>query len=86
MSDQSFPCPCCGCLTRTESEYGTFEICPVCYWEDDAVQAANPEMGGGANTMSLDEARESYRELGAASKDYLSSVREPLPDELPVSG
>lgn len=30
-------CPCCGFLTLDER--GTFEICPVCFWEDDGQEA-----------------------------------------------
>lgn len=29
-----FVCPCCGC--RTLDERGAYDICPVCFWEDDA--------------------------------------------------
>lgn len=29
-----FACPCCGCLTLDER--GGYDICPVCFWEDDA--------------------------------------------------
>ena len=29
-----FTCPCCGCLTLNER--GAYDICPVCFWEDDA--------------------------------------------------
>ncbi len=29
-----FECPCCGYLTLDER--GTYDICPVCFWEDDA--------------------------------------------------
>lgn len=36
---------------------GSFEICEVCGWEDDAVQLANPTSGGGANRESLVEAQ-----------------------------
>jgi hypothetical protein len=46
------PCPCCGFLTL-EGEYGSYVICPVCNWEDDPVQLANPSSGGGANSQSL---------------------------------
>lgn len=50
------PCPCCGFLTL-EDEYGSFCICPVCDWEDDGVQLANPTSAGGANSRSLAEAQ-----------------------------
>ncbi|NLK46035.1 MAG: hypothetical protein GX297_05205 [Treponema sp.] len=29
-----YPCPCCGNRTLSQPDYGSFEICPVCYWED----------------------------------------------------
>lgn len=51
------PCPCCGFLTL-ENEYGSYAICPVCGWEDDGVQLANPTSAGGANLKSLAEAQD----------------------------
>jgi len=53
---RSIPCPCCGFLTL-EEEYGSYSICPVCDWEDDGVQLANPTSVGGANSRSLAEAQ-----------------------------
>lgn len=53
----SLPCPACGFLTIGEECYGTYNICPICDWEDDPVQLANPACGGGANTQSLIEAQ-----------------------------
>ncbi len=50
------PCPCCGFLTL-EGGYGSYELCPVCNWEDDGVQLANPTSAGGANLRSLAEAQ-----------------------------
>lgn len=46
------PCPCCGNLTFDADDVfpGSFEICPVCYWEDDDVQFLDPEYRGGART------------------------------------
>jgi hypothetical protein len=52
------PCPCC--RSRTISEPGTYEICDVCGWEDDPVQSADPDYRGGANKMSLREARNTW--------------------------
>lgn len=50
------PCPCCGFLTF-ECEYGSYDICQICGWEDDAVQLANPTSEGGANSSSLAQAQ-----------------------------
>ena len=46
------PCPCCGFLVFEDS-VGSYEICPICTWEDDGVQLANPTSAGGANSDSL---------------------------------
>jgi hypothetical protein len=78
-----FACPCCGCFTLDEGEIGSFEICPVCFWEVDNVQFADPEYAGGANTMSLVEARMKFAEIGAIDEEFRSSVRPPHDYELP---
>ncbi|MEJ5114436.1 CPCC family cysteine-rich protein [Erwinia billingiae] len=55
-----YVCPCC---ERFEfSEEGSYEICPVCDWEDDSIQNADPDYCGGANVMSLNEAKKAYSE------------------------
>jgi hypothetical protein len=76
-------CLCCGFLTLTEQPLGAFEICPVCYWEDDNVQAANPDYEGGANTVSLNQARQNFIEFGAATREAVKRVRPPLRKEIP---
>lgn len=78
-----FPCPCCGYLTMSERPPGTFAICPVCFWEDDEVQFRDPSYREGANTVSLLEARENFRRLGASDEAHRSQVRSPLAEELP---
>lgn len=60
MMDFNHSCPCCG--QYEFSEKGSYEICPVCNWEDDPVQAEEPDYSGGANVMSLNEAREAFRQ------------------------
>lgn len=50
-------CPACGFLTVPLDYYGTYNLCPVCDWEDDGVQLANPACGGGANRESLVDAQ-----------------------------
>jgi hypothetical protein len=81
-----FPCPCCGCLTLTE--LACWEICPVCFWEDDGQGDADAEKvrGGPNGVLSLTAARRNYQQLGASSEASLLHVRPPRPDELPDAG
>jgi len=53
------PCDCCGAHTITV--HGGYEICRRCGWEDDPVQAKDPDFAGGANATSLSEARAAWR-------------------------
>jgi hypothetical protein len=78
-----YPCPCCWYLTLGEEPPGTFEICPVCNWEDDYAQYHHPAMAGGANKESLNQARSNFLEIGAISTEALARVREPLAGEIP---
>ncbi|MBX2804114.1 MAG: hypothetical protein KTR31_41005 [Myxococcales bacterium] len=73
----------CGFLTLTEASGGTFQICPVCFWEDDIVQAADSGRRGGANQVSLSEARRNFQRLGAIDEVFSGSVRPPRPEEWP---
>jgi methylenetetrahydrofolate reductase (NADPH) len=77
------PCPCCYCLTL--SERGSFEICPVCFLEDDGQddQDAAVARGGPNGTMSLVDGRANFRAFGACDKPALSHVRRPYAHELP---
>jgi hypothetical protein len=80
---KNFPCPCCGYLTLSEPPPGTFEICPVCNWEDDDVQFDNIDFKGGANEESLREAQKNFKRFNVSSLKFLAQVRTPLPDEIP---
>lgn len=71
-------CKCCGCLT-IEEEY---DICPVCFWEADHYQEKNPDYAGGANDVSLIQAKENYLRFGACEQRFIDHVREPLPEEI----
>lgn len=52
------PCPVCGEYLFPET--GSFDICEVCGWEDDAVQEDNPDEEDCANHMSLNQAKAAY--------------------------
>jgi len=77
-----FPCPCCGYLTIEEP--GEWEICSVCFWEDDSVQERDPDFSGGANDLSLNQSRENFLRIGAVEERFLKDVRPPKPEEIPL--
>lgn len=52
-------CPVCGQATLDEP--GVFEICDICQWEDDPLQRENQTLAGGANHMSLNQAKAAYK-------------------------
>lgn len=56
---EGIKCPVCGQYTFEEE--GDYDVCEVCYWENDPVQYREPDLAGGANKMSLNEARAAYR-------------------------
>jgi hypothetical protein len=58
-----------------EHEPGSYDICPVCWWEDDLVQLRRPDMAGGANGPSLIEAQRNFQRTGASDERLVEHVR-----------
>ena len=69
MKQTMYTCPCCGYKTLGEKPPGTYEICELCGWEDDAVQFDDPDYEGGANSESLREAQHVFL-TETKNKDY----------------
>ena len=51
-------CPVCG--KYEFEEYDDYDICPVCNWENDGLQYNDHNYAGGANNLSVNEARIEY--------------------------
>ncbi|WP_328401066.1 CPCC family cysteine-rich protein [Streptomyces sp. NBC_00390] len=83
-ADGPYACPCCRYVTL--SERGWYEICPVCFWEDDGQDDhdANEVRGGPNHGLSLTEARQNFKDTGASDTRRIPMVRPPLPHEHPV--
>lgn len=79
--DLPLRCPCCKC--RTLPERGGYEICPVCFWEDDGQDDHNADvvLGGPNGGLSLSQARLNYSMFRACDEQSENSVRRPLPGE-----
>jgi hypothetical protein len=78
----TYRCPCCNYLTLCGR--AGFEICPVCFWEDDGQDDhdADDVRGGPNGTLSLTKARMNYREYGASELRRLPNVRKSRPEEI----
>ena len=78
-----FKCPCCGNYTFVEKPNGNYDICPVCFWEDDPDAYDDIYETWCCNGVSLFQARKNYNEFGACEKSMLVHTRKPYKEELP---
>lgn len=73
------PCPCCG--YRTLREPWTYDLCPVCHWEDDYNQLRWPDSADGANGVTLIAEQRRFLRREAADVFSGNRVRAPRADE-----
>ena len=79
--DGPYACPCCRHLTLDER--ADYDICPVCFWEDDGQDDhdADEARGGPNGQLSLTQARRNYAEFRACELSHLQHVRPPTAEE-----
>ena len=53
-----YRCPVCN--NETLEDLHEYDICTVCWWEDDPFQYEHPDYAGGANKLSLNQARAAW--------------------------
>jgi len=72
-------CPCCG--FRTLDSRGQFDVCVVCWWEDDGQdnERADEAPGGPNDDISLSKARANFLVHGIydPARDDLRPFQEP---------
>jgi hypothetical protein len=56
-------CPCCGYLTLPSG--GGYDVCSVCYWEDDGKPSSELDSYSSVNHSTLREYREKFEEKNA---------------------
>jgi hypothetical protein len=83
QAEGPYPCPCCGFITLPER--GGYDICEVCFSEDDGQDDhdAGRVRGGPNGSLSLTEARANFKRLGASDEGGLRFVRKPRSGEFP---
>lgn len=72
-----YTCACCGFKTLEQELPGTYDICSICFWEDDEIQFLNPDDKEGANYVSLREAQRNFIKFGACDEESINFVRRP---------
>lgn len=72
---QKYTCPCCG-YKVFDNPPGSFEQCPICFWEDEAFQLRYPREKG-ANKFSLVEAQNNFEDYKVSDPSLKIFVREP---------
>ena len=78
--DRKRACQCCGYVAVSHVS----PTCPVCYWESDPIQDVDPDYAGGANDISLREARANFARYRVSDPRFKDRVRDPLREEEPV--
>lgn len=74
-------CPCCKNLTLQHR--AMYEICPVCWWEDDGQDDPNEIAHASPNRVTLAEAQANYAAFGAKSEAHKHLARAPGRRERP---
>jgi hypothetical protein len=80
-TQKTYRCPCC--KFKTLYGRGQDEICNVCFWHDDGQDEddADQVWGGPNYTLSLRQAQENFRTIGAVEERVQRFTRKPTPDE-----
>lgn len=61
---------------------GSYDICEICFWEDDAVQLEYATtLAGGANGITLEQAQLSYLAFAAEARGGTEHTRLPTPGD-----
>ena len=75
MRDTSHQCPCCDYFSLTAR--ASYDICAICYWEDDGQDLDRLDEVSGPNHITLREARRNFEHIGACDQAALALVTPP---------
>jgi hypothetical protein len=71
LSSPLLQCACCDHFSLADGEW---EICPVCFWEDDGLGIGEPDEESGPNHITLRQARANFASFGACDRKLLPNV------------
>ena len=65
-------CPCCDYFSLPTR--GEYDICNVCFWEDNGIDVDEPDEYSGPNNMALREGRQNFLQVGVCHVSSLKNV------------
>jgi hypothetical protein len=72
LTGDELQCPCCDYFTLGKrSEY---EICQICFWEDDGIDINNINIHSGPNHITLKQGRLNFAKYGACDSTMVKNV------------
>lgn len=74
-------CPCCGNYPWESRDSAFFDICPICFWQNDGMEKLDKPCG--PNHVSLRQGRKNYKKFGAYMEELAEYTRKPYDYELP---
>lgn len=78
--NEKYVCPCCGYATL--SVQNMYEICEICFWEDDGQDDPDAdECWKGPNLVSLTDGRKNFIAHGVSDLKDKHNVREPTKND-----
>lgn len=78
-SVEAYPCLCCGYKTLPKEPPGSYEICPICFWEDSVPDESWRHAS--SNGVGLIQAQRNFIAFGACAHQWLDAVRRPTQDD-----
>lgn len=73
MSKSFAQCDCCDYFTIPDGN--DYEVCPVCFWEQDAFGVFEPDEPSGSNRdQSVREGRKNFLLFGACAAEFKANV------------
>ncbi len=82
MPPQRHPCPCCGYLTLPAPSPGSYELCPICCWEDSPWD----DDWSDSNAVTLEQAQENFAAIGMCEEGWQDVARAPTGDDVRMPG
>lgn len=80
MTFPPYPCPCCGYQTLDSSPPGSYEICPICFWEDTSTDPYDYRTWN-SNQVSLRDAQHNFSQFSVCELHWRDAVRPPTPQD-----